>query len=79
MTDEPTDPITTAALTLIKFSDGGWRPLLHQHVRDNSGHCHGCRPSSGATPIWPCRLWSIARKAELLDEDRKRTRAPETH
>lgn len=72
MTDDWDDPITAAALTLVRFSTEGWRPLLDQHVRDHSGHCAGCRPSSGASPVWPCGLWSIAKEAELIDEDRRR-------
>jgi hypothetical protein len=34
--------------------------ILGEHVPDPSGHCRGCRFPTTASPVWPCRLWSIA-------------------
>ena len=58
--------IESAAALLVRFSDQGWSELLKQHVADTSGHCRACHESSGAAPVWPCGLWSIAEAARRL-------------
>ncbi|MBA2324838.1 MAG: hypothetical protein H0V92_12790 [Pseudonocardiales bacterium] len=62
--------IQAAALLLVERSHQGWLRLLEEHVADASGHCHACSSTALGAPVWPCTLWSIARQAQHLGEQR---------
>lgn len=42
---------------------GVWMRLRADHVAGPDGHCHACRSSNGAAPVWPCTLRAIADEA----------------
>jgi hypothetical protein len=58
---EPTTTIRGIAEALAgSLPDAAVGSILGEHVPDPSGHCRGCRFPTTASPVWPCRLWSIA-------------------
>jgi hypothetical protein len=66
----PAGVVSAAALLLVEYSDRAWVRLLEEHVADLTGHCHACSSTAFGPPVWPCSLWSIARHAQLLAEQR---------
>lgn len=70
MIDPATTQIHGVARILAAANPGAWRRLMTEHVADYSGHCRSCRPSSGASPVWPCRLRAIAEEAERITDSR---------
>lgn len=45
--------------------------ILDEHVPDPTGHCRGCRFPTTASPVWPCRLWSIADELRRMRPTRR--------
>jgi hypothetical protein len=63
--------VEAAASLLVERSNRAWFRLLDEHVPDISGHCPACSSTALGAPVWPCTLWSIARHAQLLAEQRR--------
>ena len=60
-----------AELLSASLSPAAVARILREHVADPTGHCRGCRFPTTASPVWPCRLWSIADEARRLPAQRR--------
>lgn len=64
MAHEMTDQLHSIAEVLaVMSSPKAVSHILSEHSTDSTGHCRGCRYPTVAAPVWPCRLWEIAKQA----------------
>lgn len=68
MSTERPNQIIGVARILAATDPVAWGRLLAEHIADASGHCRACRPSSGASPVWPCSLRMIGEEAERMSK-----------
>jgi hypothetical protein len=67
MAREPSDQICSIAEILaVAYSATALRRILVDHTADATGHCRGCRFPTTAAPVWPCRLYEIAKETERI-------------
>ncbi|MFC5993807.1 hypothetical protein ACFQE5_06220 [Pseudonocardia hispaniensis] len=67
MAQQPTDQIRDIAEILaFTYSPAALRRILVEHTADSTGHCLGCQYPTKASPVWPCRLWEIAKESERI-------------
>ena len=54
------------ATTLAWFYPEVWPRLKLTHVADRTGHCQECTSHATGSPVWPCRLRTLADEAERV-------------